>query len=110
MTLNFDVTQNEYAIIRDILQRVLPSDAQVWVFGSRAKGTARFNSDLDLALQGKTALSQETLYILKDALSEAPLPYRVDVVDLAQTDPSFQTIIAQHRVAFYATPHSEVKL
>lgn len=100
MTLNFDVTQNEYAIIRDILERLLPPDAQVWVFGSRAKGTARFNSDLDLAVDSADTLSAQKMNALKSAFSEAPISYRVDLVEIKKIEPSFREVIFRHCVRF----------
>jgi type I restriction enzyme, S subunit len=100
MKLDFDITTAEYAVIRGILERLLPPEAKVWVFGSRAKGTARFNSDLDLAVESKAPLAQSQIFALKEAFDDAPLSFRVDVVDLAQVDAGFQKIIKEHRVSF----------
>ena len=50
MKLNFDLTTEEFTLVRNILAETLASDCRVWVFGSRAKNQARFNSDLDLSL------------------------------------------------------------
>jgi type I restriction enzyme, S subunit len=100
MKLDFDITTAEYTVIRDILERLLPPDAKVWVFGSRAKGTARFNSDLDLAIESKAALAQSQIFALKEAFDDAPLSFRVDIVDLAQVDAGFRKIIDGHRVPF----------
>ncbi|MCL2445210.1 MAG: nucleotidyltransferase domain-containing protein [Oscillospiraceae bacterium] len=46
------------------------------VFGSRAKGTWRNNSDIDLAVWG----NKLNLGKLKDDLEELPMPYSFDVV------------------------------
>ena len=57
-------------------------DFQVWVFGSRATGTARGGSDLDLYLRhpdDKTPCP--TLGAMREALSESHLPIFVDVFD-----------------------------
>ncbi len=51
MKLQFDVTVQEFNIIEAILANNLTNDCRVWVFGSRAKNSALFNSDLDLALE-----------------------------------------------------------
>lgn len=55
---------------------------RVVVFGSRAKGTARPNSDIDLCVKGST--DPLRLEALKMALDDLPLPYRIDV--LAEDD------------------------
>ncbi len=102
MKLKFDVTAKEYGILRDILTDMLPPDSRVWVFGSRAKNTVRFNSDIDLALEPAKdkPLPKGTLARLKDAFNDAPLPYRVDVLDINDVSKEFQTIIRQQAIAF----------
>jgi uncharacterized protein len=105
MQPSIDITPAEAAIIADILARELPQGAQVWVFGSRAKGRAGFNSDLDLAIQAaplqpSPPLPAIVLHTLREALSIAPLPYRVDVVDMAQIAPDFAAKITAHRLPF----------
>jgi predicted nucleotidyltransferase len=49
----------------------------VVLFGSRAKGTAKYNSDIDLAIFG----IQEELAVeaISMELEELPLPYKFDV-------------------------------
>lgn len=50
------------------------------IFGSRAKGTHKKASDLDLAIKGRT-VSPETIQRLSFLLNEElPLPYFCDVV------------------------------
>ena len=54
-----------------------PKIRKVILFGSRAKGTARKNSDIDLAVDGiENFLSIESLSM---ELDELPLPYRFDL-------------------------------
>ncbi|MBV8593313.1 MAG: nucleotidyltransferase domain-containing protein, partial [Caulobacteraceae bacterium] len=49
MTARPDLSPRDLATVRAILAAALPAEARVWVFGSRARGTARRYSDLDLA-------------------------------------------------------------
>jgi predicted nucleotidyltransferase len=54
-----------------------PQITQVILFGSRAKGTARDNSDIDLAIVGiDDVLLIESIAL---ALDELPTPYQFDV-------------------------------
>jgi predicted nucleotidyltransferase len=54
---------------------------QVILFGSRAKGTAKENSDIDLAIEGiNDDIQIETIAM---ALEELPLPYKFDVKALS---------------------------
>ncbi len=93
-----DITQNELALVQKILRERLPT-AKVWVFGSRAKGTTRRGSDLDLAIDNGTALPSSTAAHLADAFEEAPLAYKVDLVDLHSISPEFRALIDAHKIA-----------
>lgn len=108
MKLNFDVNAREYTLLRDILAQHLPKDVKVWVFGSRAKNTARFNSDLDLALEGNAPLSDKLIARLKEEFSEALIPYRVDVLDVVSVSDKFREIIRQQAVPFEVTASGTV--
>jgi len=68
--------------IRQILQTVLLG-AQVAVFGSRATGTARPFSDLDLLLLNPPRLNWAQRADLRDAFEASTLPFRVDLVEAA---------------------------
>ena len=77
--------------VRAVVARVLGErDATVYLFGSFASGTQRRSSDIDLAIESATPLPRSLLAKLRDALEESRVPYRVDVVDLAEADPAFR--------------------
>lgn len=103
-----DITDAEYAIIADILRARLPSEMAVWVFGSRVKQRAGFNSDLDLALESRHGVSPALLRSLKEAFNDAPLRYRVDLVDMHALSDEFRAIVTQHAVPFPLTPEQPV--
>ena len=92
-----DIRPDLWLIVRDILRKHVP-DHEVWAFGSRAKGRAKRYSDLDAAVIGETALPLRTLGRLANDFPESDLPWRVDVVDWATTQPAFRAIIERERV------------
>lgn len=98
MKIKFDVSAQELAIIQDVLKNTLPAHCKVWVFGSRAKHQAKFNSDLDLAIEHKTPLDNKTLMTLQEAFDEAPLAYSVDIAELNFVEDYFREIIDSHKV------------
>ena len=57
---------------------------RVDLFGSRARGTARPNSDIDLVLHGP--VDQATLDRLWTLFWESSLPFKVDIKAYALTD------------------------
>jgi uncharacterized protein len=57
-----------------------PEISQLILFGSRAKGTYKKGSDVDLAIKG-AAVTYDTAVKLADVLNEEkPLPYFFDVI------------------------------
>ncbi|MDT8438833.1 MAG: nucleotidyltransferase domain-containing protein [Wenzhouxiangellaceae bacterium] len=78
----------QWVIICRILQAHVP-DREVRAFGSRATGTAKPYSDLDLVVLGDPSIGLDRLAALTEAFSESDLPWKVDIVDGALADPDF---------------------
>ena len=96
-TPHIDIRADHWIMVRDILRTHVPQ-YDVWAFGSRATGTAKPYSDLDLAIITDHPLSLAVSAALADDFSESDLPYKVDIVDWAATGESFQRIIERHKV------------
>jgi len=92
-----DVPPQALTIIRSILKKHAPG-CEVRAFGSRAAGTSRPWSDLDLALVGPGKFLPQTLADLKEDFQESDLPFRVDVLDWHALSPEFRTVIEKHYV------------
>ncbi len=84
-------------VVRKTLKGHLPRNT-VWAFGSRAGGTPKPHSDLDLVNIEPPAVTQATLSLLKLAFEESDLPIRVDIVLFSELDPSFRELIKQAHV------------
>ncbi len=54
---------------------------EIYLFGSRAKGTHMEGSDIDIAILSEEDIS-DRIAILRAILEESNLPYKVDIVDL----------------------------
>ena len=94
---NIDIRPEQWIIVADILRRyVAPFD--VWAFGSRAKGTAKPFSDLDLAIITNEPMPLGVHAALVDEFSESDLPLKVDVVDWASTSDVFREVIKRDKV------------
>lgn len=92
-----DIRPDHWAIVQGILQKHVPQH-EVWVFGSRAKRTAKPYSDLDLVVMGDQPLPLDVSAALADDFSDSDLPWKVDVVDWATTSDAFRGIIARDKV------------
>lgn len=73
------LTIHELDAIRSVIARHHNVQRAI-VYGSRAKGTFRHNSDVDIAVDGDVSPLQAQ-FIAGD-LAELPLPYQFDVVSL----------------------------
>ncbi len=87
-----DLAPDQLATVRAILAAHLP-ESMVFVFGSRARGTARPHSDLDLAVAADAPLPLGRLEVLRDAFAASDLPMQVDVVDYRAVSTAFRRII-----------------
>lgn len=96
------VTDNDLAIVREILQKYVPT-YEVWAFGSRANGNVKPYSDLDLAVITAEPLDLQTYADLVDAFSESDLPWKVDIVDWSTTSDNFRQIILQKYLVIQAS-------
>lgn len=70
------LTPQKIDLLRTVFRR-FPAIREVVLYGSRAKGTYRPESDIDLALVGVDDDVQAEA--VADELDELPLPYRFDV-------------------------------
>lgn len=86
------------------IQNVLahfPEVARAVLFGSRAKGTARPGSDIDLALYGE-GLDWRVLGRIEDELDDLLLPYCFSLLNHdARTDSEVAAHIARVGLPFY---------
>lgn len=63
---------------------------RVYLFGSRARGSSRAASDIDVGILDDAPLADGLLSDIRETLFESTIPYRVDVVDLGQVDAEFR--------------------
>lgn len=92
-----ELTPRDWEIVRNILARHVPQ-YEVWAFGSRAKGTAKEYSDLDLAIITDQPMSLSLSAAISDDFVESDLPIKVDVVDWATTSEAFRRIIEKQKI------------
>ncbi len=91
-----DLRPDDLAVVQAILNAELPG-REVWVFGSRAKGTARESSDLDLAILGPHPLPFRTLTRLRRTFEDSYLPFTVDLVDWNSLDEDFRAVVRSQK-------------
>ena len=63
-------------------------DAEVWLFGSCARGEVFRHSDIDVAILPRDELPAGFFSDLAESVGESSIPYDVDIVDLRNAAPS----------------------
>ncbi|MDR3117435.1 MAG: nucleotidyltransferase domain-containing protein [Puniceicoccales bacterium] len=86
-----DLAEKYLEILRKVLCLYLGPGTRVYLHGSRANGTAWKYSDIDLAIDSPYPVDLPMAERIRDAISMAGIPYRVDVTDLkADLNPVFR--------------------
>lgn len=87
-----DISTEQRDMVIRILDAHLPG-REAMVFGSRATGSAKPYSDLDIAIMGDEPFDFRTQAFLKDTFAESDLPLGVDVVQWCKISPEFKKVI-----------------
>lgn len=80
------------AMIADLMHRNAPrlQGHRVFLFGSRATGRARANSDFDIGVIGDAPLPLQDFYAIEDQLDDLPTLCMIDWVDFNRASPRFR--------------------
>ena len=94
------MSPHEWLIILDILRTHLGS-RPVYAFGSRVRGKVKQYSDLDLLIEDKPPVTNDSLALLNEKFSESDLPYKVDIVLESEISGEFKKLVHQHAVPIF---------
>lgn len=88
------LTANQQRYLDTVRQIVLDGlagyDAGVWLIGSFARGQPDRASDIDVAVEPRDRLPASLLAHIEERLADSTVPYFVELVNLADTDPRFR--------------------
>lgn len=79
------------AFLRDELRKHLPRGVAVYLFGSRARQTARWNSDFDLWVDAD--VPDRAIAAILEEIDESFVPFKVDLVTTPQLRGRFGEIV-----------------
>jgi predicted nucleotidyltransferase len=96
--------QNEYLdrVRGIVLKHINPSEADIWLFGSAARGDMKRWSDIDIAIAPRQELASSVFSDLREELEESSVPYTVDVVDLRSAGDDLKAAIKEEGVRWTA--------
>jgi predicted nucleotidyltransferase len=73
---------------RIVLEALGGQRAEVWLFGSCARGNVRQHSDIDIAILPRDQIPAGFFAELAADIEDSPIPYDVDLVDLRRANPA----------------------
>jgi predicted nucleotidyltransferase len=74
---------------------------RVFLFGSRATGTAHERSDFDLGVFGAEPFPLKPFYEIENALENLPTLYRIDWLDLNRVSDEFRDVALSEAKVLY---------
>jgi uncharacterized protein len=80
--------------------------SRIYLFGSRASGTARTFSDCDIGIEPFRRLPVGLLSRLREKLEESHIPYVVEVIDLTQADEEFAQKVRDEGILWINTANA----
>jgi predicted nucleotidyltransferase len=99
--VKYDLPDAAIKKIRVVLGRH-PQAKQAILYGSRAEGTHKRGSDIDLTLRGGADMTLPVLYRIMDELDDLLLPYTIDLSIYANMDdPEVKAHIYRVGLVFY---------
>ena len=102
------MTTSRFGLKESVIQSICivfahyPQIDKAILYGSRAKGTYKNGSDIDLTLQGKADLTLDVLYKVMDGIDELLLPYTIDLSIYQKiSDPNVIEHVRRVGIVFY---------
>ena len=102
-----DITAEQRKTVLSLLEKHLPNTT-AWVYGSRAKWTARPQSDLDMVVFA-TPEQSSRVFDLREAFEESNLPFRVDLFVWDDVPERFRKHIKQDYVVLVEDEERSVR-
>jgi len=81
------------ALTRQTILALLPlNEYAIFLFGSRASGTEKKFSDIDVGILGVKAIPAKLRFDIEVAIEESKIPYHVEIVDFFAVDNRFKAL------------------
>ncbi len=88
------------AEVSKIIAGYLP-ESRIFLFGSRAKGDAKENSDVDIAIDADTKIPLDIIARIKGELAQLNTLKGIDIIDLNRVNTKLRRIVLKTGVNIY---------
>lgn len=96
----FGLEEKYLNFLKSTLKKNLPDNTKFYIFGSRAKGTYKDYSDIDIAIDNSEKISEKILQKISFEFEDSTFPYEVDVVDSNSVSDNFKSLITGDLIEF----------
>lgn len=87
-------------LIEAFEQNAGSAKAELYMYGSRVKGTENRGSDIDLAVKS-VELSPAALSRIRESLHESHIPFKIDLVELSKVNEAFRKEIEKDGILIW---------
>ena len=98
-----DISSEQRGVLLSLLKKHLPN-TRTWVYGSRARFTAKKSSDLDMVVFARSGQKRQ-VGDLREALEQSDLPFRVDLFVWDDMPEGFQKKIESDHITLVTSDH-----
>lgn len=107
----FGLSSEHINLIRNTFQEVFgaQTDLKVYLFGSRATGKNRKNSDIDLALKSKDPSLNSKISLVKEKLENSSVPFKCDLVNWDEIVHEYLPTIKKQKKLFWTKNDAIIK-
>lgn len=99
--MNYGISKSDFEILQNvIINRLKKHSAEVWIFGSRARGDHQKFSDVDLLYSMPSPINLPPGFISEiiEDIENSNFPYKVDLVNTNDLAESYRPSILKDRV------------
>lgn len=82
-------------IINDFIK---DEDVKIFLFGSRGRGDNAPASDVDIGIMHGPGFDKGKISLLREYIEESNIPYKVEIVDLAETSEKFRDSVLKEAI------------
>jgi uncharacterized protein len=98
--MTFGLGPEQWAIIKEkVIEPLKAEGAEVFIYGSRARGDYQKFSDIDILYREKTPIAPKQIAKIKLELEEGTLPVKVDLVNWLELADEYKPIVEKEKVA-----------
>ena len=91
---------------KDLMKQVkeavleIETNAEILLYGSRARGDNYPFSDVDIAVLPKGKIGNKKITFLKEKIEESNIPYKVEIINLRETSDEFRDEVLKEAIVW----------